>query len=125
MQKEYKLISKRKLINKIYFSEIGDFMAFVKVAKIKELKPGQAKEVEANGIMIALYNVEGRLYATSNTCLHESGSLGEGTLENNIITCPLHGWKYDVTTGFHIMMPHMKLKTFKVKVEKEDIMVDV
>lgn len=100
-------------------------MAFVEVANLKDLKPGQAKAIDAKGVSIALYNVDGNIYATSNICLHLQGPLGEGNLDDSIISCPWHGWQYDVTTGINKVMPTLKLKTYKVKIEKDKIMVDV
>ncbi len=100
-------------------------MTFVEVAKLKDLKPGSSKVVEAKGIPIAIFNVDGNIYATSNTCLHAAGSLGEGTLEDNIITCPLHGWQYNIMDGSCKTMNFMKLKIFKVKIDNDKIMVDV
>ena len=61
---------------------------FVKVASTSDLKPGTAMSVTANGREIALYNVNGKLYATDNTCLHQGGPLGEGMLEGEVVSCP-------------------------------------
>ena len=98
---------------------------FVKVASIDELELGQCKTVRANGRIIALYNVDGTFYATDDTCSHNGGPLGEGTLEGTTITCPWHHWQYDVTTGQMMVNASTKIDTYAVRVEGTDILVDV
>jgi nitrite reductase (NADH) small subunit len=100
-------------------------MDFVRVAGVGELGPGQCKVVIAGGMQIALYNVDGTYYATDNTCGHRSGPLGQGVLEGKIVCCPWHSWTYDVTTGICPVNPHVRVKTFPVKVEGPDIHVGV
>ena len=72
---------------------------FVKVAKTDEIVPGQGKMTEVGGKKIALFNVEGSFHAIDDTCTHRGGPLSEGSLEGNQVTCPLHGARFDVTTG--------------------------
>lgn len=100
-------------------------MALVKIASINDVKPGKARVVRAGGREIALYNVGGKFYATSNVCPHRGGPLGEGELEGSVITCPHHAWQFDVTTGTNVRMPLSKVQTFKVVVQDNDVMVDV
>jgi nitrite reductase/ring-hydroxylating ferredoxin subunit len=79
--------------------------------------------VEVQGKTIALFHCDGRFYATDNTCLHRGGPLGEGSLSGTIITCPWHGWEFDVTSGVSTMNPAAKVKTFEVAVEGDDLLV--
>lgn len=99
-------------------------MAKVKVAKTSDLKSGQNKVVTANGKTLALFNVDGKFYALENTCLHRGGPLGEGTLEGNTVTCPWHGWQYDVTNGECKTAPGLKEKSYAVEVNGEDVYID-
>ena len=99
-------------------------MSFVEAAKESDVKAGMGKPVNVNGIAIAIFNVDGNFYAIDNTCPHRGGPLGEGELDGNVVTCPLHGWQFDVTTGKHIMMPQ-SVKTYKTKVENVKIFVEV
>jgi len=99
-------------------------MPFVKVASVNDVEEGAGKVVTANGQMIALFKVKGTFYAIDNTCLHRGGPLGEGFLEDNVVTCPLHGWRYDVTSGKCLTLP-MKTKSYAVKVEGNDVMVEL
>jgi len=98
---------------------------FVKVATLSELAPGTCKPVEAGGKVVALFNVDGNIYALDNTCLHRGGPLGEGTLSGDVVTCPLHMWEYNVRTGEKVNVPEMKVATYPVQIEGSDIKVAV
>ncbi len=98
---------------------------FVKVASLSELASGVAKAVEVNGRSIALFNVNGTVYATDNTCLHQGGPLGEGMLEGQIITCPWHMWQYNVVSGENLEDSMLKLETYPVQVDGDDIKVAI
>jgi nitrite reductase/ring-hydroxylating ferredoxin subunit len=98
---------------------------FVKVASLFELAPGSAKAVEVNGKTIALFNVEGAVYALDNTCLHRGGPLGEGELMGEVVTCPWHQWEYNVRTGELVGDSSVKVDTYPVRVEGDDIKVAV
>lgn len=100
-------------------------MAFVRVASVGDVKEGEGRVVDANGTPVALFKVGGEFYAIHNTCLHRGGPLGEGSLDGTVVTCPWHGWQYDVTTGRNVMMPNIAVKKFPVKVEGNDVLVDV
>ena len=96
-----------------------------KVGETGELKPGECKVVEAGGKTLALFNVDGTFFVLDNTCLHRGGPLGEGELEGPIVTCPWHGWRWDVTTGANTNNPAVKVACFPVKVEGTSVFVEV
>ena len=96
---------------------------FVTVANINDIKPGEGKVVEANGKTIALFNVDGTFYAIDNTCKHAQGPLGEGICDGKVVTCPWHGWKYNVTTGINPENPQVKVDKYEVQVEGEEVKV--
>jgi nitrite reductase (NADH) small subunit len=99
-------------------------VAQVKVATRSEIAPGTAKTVEVNGKQVALFNVGGQLYAIDNTCLHRGGPLGEGEIDGKIVTCPWHGWEYDVTTGATLDDPAKKVACFKVQFSGDDVLIE-
>ena len=99
---------------------MGDF---VKVATKSELNSGSAKKVEVNGCEIALFNVDGSFYAIEDVCKHRGGPLSEGSCEEKIVTCPWHGWQYDVTSGACLTNPSVNQIKYSVKVEGDDILV--
>jgi len=98
---------------------------FRKVAKIGDLKPSKSKAVDIDGESIALYNVDGKVYATSNICSHRGGPLAEGRLNGEIIACPWHGWCYNVRTGVCDDSDSVKIRTYPVRIEGDDVFVDI
>ena len=98
---------------------------FVKVGELADIPPGTGKCVEAGGKQIALFNVGGTLHAIDNLCLHRGGPLGEGELEGHVVTCPWHGWQYDVRSGINTMDESEHVETYEVKVEGGAVMVAV
>jgi NAD(P)H-dependent nitrite reductase small subunit len=97
----------------------------VSVAKADEIPPGSGKVVEVGGKTLAVFNVDGNFYAIDNTCLHRGGPLGEGILEEKVVTCPWHGWEYDVTTGQNTFNPAIKVESYKVSVQDGEIKVQL
>ncbi len=98
-------------------------MGPVSVAKVRDVPPGTAKVVVVAGRPVALFNVNGTFYATDNTCLHRAGPIGEGFLDGDVITCPMHGWQYDVKSGQSFMNPAAKLRTYVVVIEGDEVKV--
>jgi nitrite reductase/ring-hydroxylating ferredoxin subunit len=96
---------------------------FVPVAKVSEIADGSGKTVVASGKEIAVFNVGGKFHAIENACLHRGGPLGDGTLEGTVVTCPWHGWQWDVTTGANAMGMPQKVGCFQVKVEGGQVFV--
>lgn len=92
-------------------------MKLIPVAKITDLEPGSCLSVEADGIGVALFNVDGTIYALDNTCPHAGGPLGDGTLYGDIVKCPWHGWRYNVRTGERPENPEIKVACYGVQVE--------
>ena len=97
----------------------------VKVAKTSEIPAGKGKVIEVGGKTLAVFNCAGTFYATDNTCLHRGGPLGEGAVSGTMVTCPWHGWTYDVTSGACEMDASMKVHTYSVTVEGNEILVAV
>ncbi len=98
---------------------------FVKMATVDELPPGGAKEVEHEGRVYAIFNVGGTLLAIDGICPHQGGPLAEGTVEGTIVTCPWHGWQFDLETGTMPSGSRIKQAVFEVKVEGQDVLVAV
>lgn len=97
----------------------------VTVAKVAELKEGEGLVVQAENEEIALFSIKGRIHACTNTCPHRGGPIGEGSLVGTVVTCPWHGWEFDVTTGAMPANTNMKIPTYPVHVDGEDIKVEV
>jgi nitrite reductase (NADH) small subunit len=100
-------------------------VAKTKIADTHDVEPGQGKGIEAGGKTLALFNCDGTFYAIDNTCRHRGGPLGEGELEGTIVTCPWHGWRYDVSTGANAMNPSITVSCYPVTVEGGSVFVEL
>ena len=72
---------------------------FIPIANLDDLPPGTCKSIETEDWGIALFNLDGHIFALDNTCPHAGGPLGEGSIEGEHVTCPWHGWKFHIPTG--------------------------
>ncbi len=100
-------------------------MGFERAARQDEIPQGQIREFQVSGKTIAIANVGGKLFAINSICLHHGGPLGEGDLDGTVVTCPWHGWQYDVTTGRLIQQPDAATQCYAIELRGEDIFVDL
>lgn len=100
--------------------------AFIKVGSTSELAPGQAKKVEVNGKTIALFNLGGSYYAIDNTCTHRGGPLSEGDVEGQVVTCPWHGAKFNITSG-EVLGPPARagVASYCIRVTGSDVEIEL
>ena len=98
----------------------------VKIAQVGDLAPGEGKVIEVESLSIALFNVDGTFHAMQNACTHVGGPLGEGELQGDNVTCPLHGAQFNVTTGKVLSPPAgSDVKCYAVTIEGDDVLVDL
>jgi nitrite reductase/ring-hydroxylating ferredoxin subunit len=100
-------------------------MGFVRAGKIGEVPPGTIREFQVAGKAVAVANVGGQFHALNNTCMHRGGPLADGPLEGNVVTCPWHGWEYDVTTGKVAQNSSVGVESYPVEVRGDEIFVDL
>lgn len=98
---------------------------FVKMASLSELPPGSAKEVEHGGRIYALFHVDGAISAIDGICPHQGGPLAEGPVEGTTVTCPWHGWQFDVRTGKTPLNGRITQPVYEVRVDGDDVLVRV
>lgn len=98
---------------------------FVKIADTADLAPGTGTVAEVNDRSIAVFNVDGTYFAIDNTCVHRGGPLGEGDLEGDVVTCPWHGWEYNVKTGACVNNPSAKVSCYPVTVEGTQVKIQL
>jgi nitrite reductase/ring-hydroxylating ferredoxin subunit len=72
---------------------------WVRVGPAAALPPGQSVSVDIDGSRIALFHEDGRYHAVDEACLHQGGPLSEGCVDRGVVTCPWHGWRYDLRSG--------------------------
>jgi len=97
---------------------------WVDVSAIADLPPGSRKVVEIDGVMVAVFNLDGQFYAIEDVCTHDGGELASGTLEGDAIVCPRHGARFSVRTGEVLAPPaYEPVSVFPVRVESGRIQV--
>lgn len=103
-------------------------MAFQKVLELSELPAGTSKVVKLGNKKIALFNFNDKITALGNACLHRAGPLGLGCIEKKYdgyyVTCPWHGWEYNIETGMAPPGYHDQQSVYEVKIEGSDILVN-
>ena len=97
----------------------------LKIAENDELAEGGSKLVQLKGRTIALFHVKNEYYAIANFCLHRGGPLADGILDDYRVTCPWHGWKYDVRDGSFNVIPTLKVKTYPVRHREDGVFVEL
>jgi len=95
----------------------------IRVAAAADIGPGAGMVVTAAGRTLALFNVDGAYYAVDNACPHRGGPLGEGDLDGHVVSCPWHGWVWDVTTGANMNNPAVRIGCYPVIVEAGGLFV--
>ena len=120
-------------------------MSRVRVCDTGALKPGDRKVVQVDGVPVLVLNVDGEFYALENTCCHQGGPVGQGKVMPRLeasfvgagervaetfsevdwtISCPWHGWEYDLRTGAHCGDADVSLQTFAVIEEDGELFVE-
>lgn len=98
---------------------------FHRVCSASELLSRQQLEATLGERKIALFALDNRFVATDANCPHANGPLAEGEVDGCVLSCPWHGWTFDLTTGVSPDDPCMKLEIFEVRVEGDDVLVGV
>jgi nitrite reductase/ring-hydroxylating ferredoxin subunit len=100
--------------------------AFVKVARIEDVAPGQAKRVDIAGRSLAIFRLDGRYYAIDDACNHRGGPLSEGEVEGDAVVCPWHGAKFRITTGELLGPPGRgPVRSYPTRVSGQDVEVEL
>ena len=97
-------------------------MKWIRVGARNELLPGEHKIVWDGDVAIAVFNIDGELYAVEDVCTHDGGDLATGDLHGYEIECPRHGARFDVRTGAVLCPPaYEPVAKFPVKIEDDAI----
>jgi nitrite reductase/ring-hydroxylating ferredoxin subunit len=102
-------------------------MAKVVVGKTSEVQDGKLIHITAGGKEIVVTSLDGNYYAMDNVCTHAGADLHEGEINNNELTCPWHGAKWDIKTGNLISFPQKlkPLQSHKVLVENDTLFIEI
>jgi nitrite reductase (NADH) small subunit len=96
---------------------------WTRVGSFSECPTDSPVEFVVEGRIIAIFRVDDQVYALDGICPHQGGPLGQGKLEGCIVTCPWHGWQYDVHDGQHTSIATLKHTSFPTKVENGDVLI--
>ncbi len=98
---------------------------WIPVANVADCPPGSCLELAVAGRIVAIFNVAGDFHALDGVCPHQGGPLGKGQLEGHVVTCPWHGWQFDVRNGQHQINAGLRQPLFELRVVNEQIMISV
>ncbi|NKI16574.1 Rieske (2Fe-2S) protein [Spongiibacter sp. KMU-166] len=99
----------------------------VTAGSVSELPPGKIHKIEHGEQVIALVNIDGQFFAVDGVCGHAGGPLcrGEVVAQEKVISCPWHGWEYDLQSGECLMDPSLSQKVFAVQVQDDTVKIEV
>lgn len=97
----------------------------VHIGSIDDFKAEEGRFVEAGGKELAVFRVNGGIYAVDNLCPHQGGPLSEGMVEGDQVICPWHAWVFCMKTGVSPVSPNIRVDTYPVRIQGKDVYVDV
>ena len=98
---------------------------FVTVAKVGAIPEGRGDTFVVGGRLVAVFNSGGQYFAIDDLCPHMGASLGAGDVENGVVSCPWHAWRFRINDGTWCDNPRIKIDSFEVRVEGDEIQVCV
>ncbi len=98
----------------------------VELCKTDDVAAGTALRVEAGGVVVAVFNIEGEFYVIDDQCTHGPGSLSEGYIDGDVVECNFHNGQFDIKTGEVVSPPCMiPVKAYPTKVEDGTVVIEV
>ncbi len=98
---------------------------FHQACKVGDVPEGEGKAVQVRGKVIALFCVNGEHHAIDDMCPHMGASLAGGYVEDGIVTCPWHAWRFRITDGTWADNKRVKIGSYPVRIEGDDILIGV
>ncbi len=95
-----------------------------RVASIDDIPESGGIAVDVGEKRIALFRIQGEVFALDETCPHRGGPLHEGTLDRGVVVCPWHQWQFDLKSGCSPVNPLSRVKVYAVRVEGGDVFVE-
>jgi len=96
---------------------------FVTVAKVGAIPEGEGQSFQVGERLVAVFLKDGQYFAIDDLCPHMGASLGAGYLENGVVTCPWHAWRFRVTDGTWADNPRIKIPCYPVRVVGDEVQV--
>lgn len=101
---------------------MAEFKTFARVGEIPE---GSAKTVNLGNKTVAIFHHQGKFYAIDDMCMHMGASLAAGEVQDCVVTCPWHGWQFSIQDGTWVNSPRLKTKAYPVRVQGEEVQLEV
>ena len=98
---------------------------FRTVCRVGDLAEGEGRTVEVGTKLVAVFREGGRYFAIDDLCPHMGASLSGGYVENGIVTCPWHAWRFRLADGAWADCPRIKIGCYPVRVEGDEVQVQV
>lgn len=96
---------------------------YIRVMKEEDLPIGKSAIISVGDEEVALFNYKKKLYAVKNKCPHKGAPLGEGRIEEGVLICPNHEWRFNLETGDCMQNPYMKTESYPVKIRDGSIYI--
>ena len=98
----------------------------LELCKTDDVAAGEARKVEKDNLVLAVFNVDGEFYVTDDACTHGPGSLSEGYVEGDVVECNFHNGAFNIRTGEVVLPPCMvPIKTYKTVVEDGTLFIEI
>jgi nitrite reductase (NADH) small subunit/3-phenylpropionate/trans-cinnamate dioxygenase ferredoxin subunit len=98
---------------------------FQRCCKTGDVPLGTSRAFDLGGKSVAVFNLDGEYFVVDNDCPHRGGPLAEGALNGDIVTCPWHGWKFNVRQGGFAVNPNQKIGSYQTRIEAEELWVAI
>lgn len=98
---------------------------FVTVGAAADFPLGQGRKAIVSGRHVAIFRLDDGYFAIDNLCLHRAGPLCEGPIEGGVVTCPWHGWSYDIRTGILVQDGKVGVSCHNVRVVDDSVQVQL
>ncbi|MBX3423693.1 MAG: Rieske (2Fe-2S) protein [Pirellulaceae bacterium] len=101
---------------------MGDF---AKLCMLSELNEGQGREFLVEGRVVAIFRVGDSALAVDGICAHQGGPIAKGTVDGHCVTCPWHGWQYDIRSGVNLLTQKPMLECFAVELRGDEVWIRI
>lgn len=102
-----------------------DSMPLMKAAALADLEQNGLAELISGDDRYAVCRVDEQIFAVEGICPHRGGPLAQGALHGKMIVCPWHAWEFDCTTGENDISPNIRLATYPVTIEDNNVLVEI
>lgn len=100
-------------------------MQFIDVCAVQDVTPERGRPAIVGGRPVALFQVDGAIHALDNSCPHGGAALSGGALCGRHVTCPAHGWRFDVTSGALAVAPTITVAKHPVRIDGDRVLVGI